>query len=565
MDCVPCRSSQKNGAWLRMHDKYWVLIDTETTGIKAPIHVVDIGAQLMCGWEPEGPSFQRLINTAGYISPEVSRIHGYTKEILERDGFPPHDVYGEFSKYCQNHPIVSYNLEYDYDRVLLPEWEHLNITPIGNRGFCALRLAQRLLDPVPAGNCKLQTLRQFYRLPERGAHSAMGDVLTVVDLMRKVLRPIADQRGLKTWQQLLSYSQKEWYPSRLPFGKFKGRLYQDARDDRNLFSWIQWLASSKTSRSKKMGNWYLKQLEKSPEKIEPPSKIYATAVDTDIKPTDAKEIRSGIVVFENTDINRLKALVSAARERLADLETIFTRESNAVAVTQASLFSLLKDLFQERDRLKLLINYRQIFLDKLFHEGDDEAEQVSMEYEEARKQSDDEFSQAEREAKNTKFLSEDQQNEIKEIHRKLVRLFHPDRHVGDTEKQKAYTHIMSEVNHARDTGNIDKLREISDDPESYMAKHNLGKIDLSDDEDVVSLQKLYEALQAKIIEIIEEIDDLRNDPKFELYKLSTRRPDYLKEVAGKQKVELSAECEELRIKADALADEIEGLTGRQRI
>jgi len=26
-------------------------------------------------------------------------------------------------------------------------------------------LAQRLLDPVPAGNCKLQTLRQYYRLP----------------------------------------------------------------------------------------------------------------------------------------------------------------------------------------------------------------------------------------------------------------------------------------------------------------------------------------------------------------------------------------------------------------
>ena len=81
-----------------MQETYWVLIDTETTGIKAPIHVVDLGAQLMRGWEPEGTSFQRLINTAGYISPEASRIHGYTKEILERDGFPPQDVYGEFSK-----------------------------------------------------------------------------------------------------------------------------------------------------------------------------------------------------------------------------------------------------------------------------------------------------------------------------------------------------------------------------------------------------------------------------------------------------------------------------------
>ncbi|MBT7486321.1 MAG: exonuclease [Rhodospirillales bacterium] len=548
-----------------MQETYWVLIDTETTGIKAPIHVVDLGAQLMRGWEPEGTSFQRLINTAGYISPEASRIHGYTKEILERDGFPPQDVYGEFSKYCENFPIVSYNLEFDYDRVLLPEWERLNIAPIGNRGFCALRLAQRLLDPVPAGNCKLQTLRQFYRLPERGAHSAMGDVLTVVDLLRKVLHPIARHQGLKTWKQIVSYSQSEWYPSRLPFGKFKGRIFQDARNDRDLFSWLEWLANSETARSRKMGGWYLTQLKNPPNGTAPSSKIYATAIDTDIKPIDSKETRSGIVVFENTDLKRLKALVSAARERLADLETIFTRESNAVAVTQAALFSLLKDLFQERDRLKLLIEYRQKFLDKLFHEGDDEAEEISLEYDEAKMQSDDEFFQAEREAENTRILSEEQQNEIKEIHRKLVRLFHPDRHVGDPEKQKAYTRIMSEINHARDAGNIEILREISNDPEGYMAKHKLGKIDLSDEEDVINLGKLYEALQAKIVEIIEEIDNFRSDPKYELYKLSTRRPDYLKEVADSQKEKLSVECERLKVKADALADEIEGLTGRQAI
>ena len=124
---------------------------------------------------------------------------------------------------------------------------------------------------------------------------------------------------------------------------------------------------------------------------------------------------------------------------------------------------------------------------------------------------------------------------------------------------------MSEINHARDAGNIEILREISNDPEGYMAKHKLGKIDLSDEEDVINLGKLYEALQAKIVEIIEEIDNFRSDPKYELYKLSTRRPDYLKEVADSQKEKLSVECERLKVKADALADEIEGLTGRQAI
>ena len=70
-------------------------------------------------------------------------------------------------------PVVAYNLEYDWHKVLLPEWKRLGIPQIGIPGFCALKLAQRLLDPVPAGNHKLQTLRQYYRLPENGAHTAL--------------------------------------------------------------------------------------------------------------------------------------------------------------------------------------------------------------------------------------------------------------------------------------------------------------------------------------------------------------------------------------------------------
>jgi DNA polymerase-3 subunit epsilon len=548
-----------------MDDTYWVLIDTETTGIKAPIHVVDLGAQLMKGWEPEGESFQELINTAGYISPEASRIHGYTKEILERDGFPPHEVYEEFARYCSGRPLVSYNLEYDYDKVLIPEWARLGISPIGSRGFCALRLAQRLLDPVPAGNCKLQTLRQFYKLPERGAHSALGDVQTVIDLFKRVLKPIADRKKLQSWADIVSFSESEWYPSRLPFGKYKGRAVRDALTDQELRSWIKWLSESGRSRSKKMGLWYLDLLSSLDADKPQEPEIYASAIDTEDRPTTPGDARSGIVIFQDADLKRLKALVSAARERLADLETILTRESNAVAVTQAALFSLLKDLFLERDRLKLIIDYRRKFLDALFRGSDEEAESITLEYEDAKNHTEEEFSQAEKEADSTEFLTETEQNEIKELHRKLVRLFHPDRYASDPEKQIIYSRLMSEINHARDTANIEKLREIAADPNAYMAKHDFGTIDLSDEDDLEGLRKLHEALQIKIIEVIEQIDELRSDPKYELYKLSTRRPEYLNEVASQQREQLKKECEELTTQAHSLAEEIEGLTGEQPI
>src|SRR5229473_3304971 len=133
-----------------MNDKVWILLDTETNGVIVPIFVVELAAQRMRGWQPDGEPFRKLLNQNADIPPEASRVHGYTREILERDGEPALDVYRAFADYTGELPIVSYNVEYDFEQVLMPEWNRLGIKPIGAVGFCALRLAQRLLDPVPA-------------------------------------------------------------------------------------------------------------------------------------------------------------------------------------------------------------------------------------------------------------------------------------------------------------------------------------------------------------------------------------------------------------------------------
>ena len=202
-----------------MDDTRWCIIDTETTGLRAPIFVVEIAAQRMRGWEPDGSPFRRLVNHGAVIPPEASRVHGYTREILERDGDEPHAVYRDFADYAQSTPLGAFNLRYDWDEVLAPEWKRLELLPIGRRGLCLYELAQRLLDPVPAGNCKLQTLRQYYGLPARGAHTAQGDVETVIDLLQRVLRPLCEARGLLRYGDLIGLTQAPWYPSRIPFGK----------------------------------------------------------------------------------------------------------------------------------------------------------------------------------------------------------------------------------------------------------------------------------------------------------------------------------------------------------
>jgi DNA polymerase III epsilon subunit-like protein len=83
-----------------VNETRWCIIDTETTGFRAPIFVVEIAAQRMRGWVPEGLPFWRLLNHGVDIPAEAARVHGYTREILERDGHDPRAVYREFSRYA---------------------------------------------------------------------------------------------------------------------------------------------------------------------------------------------------------------------------------------------------------------------------------------------------------------------------------------------------------------------------------------------------------------------------------------------------------------------------------
>ena len=354
-----------------MQNTEWVILDTETTGLHSPIYVVELAAQRMRGWHSEGPSFRRLLNQNEDIPPEASRVHGYTREILERDGESPGEVYRDFAAYVGNLPLVAYNLSYDLDDVLLPEWKRLGIAPIGTAGFCALRLAQRLLDPVPAGNCKLQTLRQYYHLPERGAHTAMGDVETVVDLIGSVLRPLAEARSLELWDKIVDFASSVWFPSRLTFGKFKGRNFREAKNDHALMGWLKWLAGSSNERSAAMGRWYLMQLAFGTDNAE--VDIITASID-EIDATEPWMPVATVAIWTNPELEQMRQLVAAAQVRLAELESEYTRERHAVDFTQSLLFRMLRKQYQRRDQARLAVEYRRKFLEKLLQEGEEDAE-----------------------------------------------------------------------------------------------------------------------------------------------------------------------------------------------
>ena len=539
-----------------MNHHSWVLLDTETNGIQAPIYVVEIGAQKMKGWLPDGPPFRRLLNHNADISPEASRVNGYTREILERDGDDPLAVYRDFAAYAGQVPLVAYNLAFDWDKVLLPEWQRLGLGPIGQRGWCALELARRLLDPVPAGNCKLQTLRQFYRLPERGAHTALGDVHTVVDLLDTVLRPLAEARGLHTWADLLALTESTWFPSLIAFGKFKGRNFREATADSELHGWLRWLTGSSNARSASMGQWYLAQLEAGA-----PQQATVGVAASDGAAASALQGGSAVVLYLSPQKAELQHLINAARDRLVGLEAEYTAQKHAVDVTLARLFQALHPHYQRRDQLQLNVEYRRKYLDALMQAGDEEAEAVTQAHAQARQQTHAEYEQAAAEAASKQALTDEQAKEMQGIWRKLVRTFHPDRCTDDPEKRKAHEWLTSEINQARDRGDIQRLREIAQNPDAFLLQHGMAPLSQEDSSDVLRLRTLLDGLQHRILETLEALNTLRETPGYELHQRIQQDDDFFAATVAQHQAALEAEMDTLEAEAARLSEEIEGLTG----
>jgi DNA polymerase-3 subunit epsilon len=77
----------------------WVIVDTETDGLFAPIHVVEIAAQRMVGWEPRGEPFRVFLDHDVFIPYEALAVHGYTREFLREHGQEPAHAHALFADF----------------------------------------------------------------------------------------------------------------------------------------------------------------------------------------------------------------------------------------------------------------------------------------------------------------------------------------------------------------------------------------------------------------------------------------------------------------------------------
>ena len=268
------------------------------------------------------------------------------------------------------------------------------------------------------------------------------------------------------------------------------------------------------------------------------------------------------ILYASPELEQLRQLVAGARAQLAELETDYTKEKSRVDALQAVLFRLLREHYQKRDRLRLTVDYRQKFLKSLTHGDSEEAKQAEKNYEQAKTQTDKDYEELAAAADKKKQLTAEQEAELTQLWKKLVKLYHPDRFANEPDKLETYNKLTAAINQAKKSGDIETLREIAEDPHGFILRKGWIKLDFSDAEELTQLKRLHETLQKEIAVVTKSLKELRESPDYELCQLAEQKPGILDELAAERAKQLEIENAELEKQAEQLAEKIKLLSGK---
>jgi hypothetical protein len=260
-------------------------------------------------------------------------------------------------------------------------------------------------------------------------------------------------------------------------------------------------------------------------------------------------------------IGLLRNLVAAARSRLAEIEAKYTADRCAVELTQAKLLNLVKQHYQERDRLRLIVRDRRNYLGVLVASGEREAGHVADEHQGATTATASIHERTVRSTENKEELGDETDRELRKLWKQLILRYHPDRHAGEAGAIDTYAKLTSTINRAKEERDISRLRQIADDPEGFVLRQGWAWSDISHADEIASLPKLLGTLYAEIVNKLKALNGLRESPVYELHQLSSIRPGLLDVAAAGVAKTISAEIAKLEAEAGRLKSQITELSG----
>jgi len=265
-------------------------------------------------------------------------------------------------------------------------------------------------------------------------------------------------------------------------------------------------------------------------------------------------VSQSIVV--DPSLEKLRSLVARAREQLSEAQSEYMREKARVAAMQAELFNLVREEYQRRDTLRLLLHSRRAQLAALRCGRREEAEKAESHFQREKQRVDREYEATASEFSGRRKLEPEQKEEIGRLWKKLVKLYHPDRFSREQDKLDTYHKLTAAINKAKEAGDLPMLREIADDPHAFIARQGWTELDLAEEQELTQLQRLHVALLFEITAVLDSLALLRASEDFQLCQRCDADPEGLAGIAASLAAQLRAECEALETETDATVREM---------
>ena len=534
----------------------WILFEVLTiANIDAP-SVLEIAAQKYDNLTETSQRFRVLINNQIEISPISQRFHGYSQALIDQEGIDPNEAFKSFNDFCQGKSLVSSNLKHSLDSSLLPV---LNETHQGSgialrRGFSLLELASRILDPLPVRTARLSSLCSYYKLEQTENESASGNLARGTKLFNHVLCPLLQKAGIIHFDAVKELCEKEWYSSKISFGKFKGKDYREANDDIKLKDHLIYTSNGRTSFAKEAA-WYLANLENDIGPIVIFDHEESETSSEDSLESSHEQVPSPshqISIWRDPEVARLKNLIGHARDRLATIEADLQIAKSRVDQVQGKIFKSLKELYEKREILNLRINYRSKYLDFLLKRDEDFDEEAFDQLEKEEKRKSDEFDEQADKLSEKKELTLEEEQRIKKGYRKLAIMFHPDKNPEDPERAR----IFDIISQAKENNDLEQIERILQDPETF-ALCTEENLENGVGSSAVKYANVLDMLNDKILLCIEDFESLKKTPEFEMAGMVEKNPEFLDEIIESQKKEFDIKILEMEETARDLELEIE--------
>jgi DNA polymerase III epsilon subunit family exonuclease len=179
-----------------------VIIDIETTGLEpANAEITEI-AGLRINKGEIVDVFSTLVKVDGDVPPEIVKLTGITKEMLDETGEVKAKALSNFLDFIGDRALIAHNTEFDVP--FLNHHLHKSFgRQIANPLICTLKLSRKLLPVLPSH--RLAKVAEHFSIPTPLTHRAPGDVEITFQLWLKFI-DLLEKQGISSLDPLLKFT-----------------------------------------------------------------------------------------------------------------------------------------------------------------------------------------------------------------------------------------------------------------------------------------------------------------------------------------------------------------------